>query len=125
MSPRNPSGKTPQGISTRDFTGGSTSRLDGHPAIVPTFPFQARAISRRNAGSAGFPHRDRYSMKRFTTASSTSSGEILLAEQKRMNDDNRYRTRSSWILALCCSHSAIRVRRRGCPSPGPAREARP
>ena len=93
MSRSSPSGKDLQAISTKDFTGGSMRRLAGHPEIVPTLPFQARAISRRNAVSAGCPHNIRYAMKRATTSSCTSEGEMLFAEQKRMNDDNRHRTK--------------------------------
>jgi hypothetical protein len=41
------------------FTSGSTSLASGQPEIVPTLAFQARAIRRRKAVSAGLPHRER------------------------------------------------------------------
>ena len=59
------------------------------------FAFQALARRRRNASSAGLLHRLRYSTNLSMTDSSTSCGEILLAEQYRMKDESRDRIRLS------------------------------
>ena len=94
---RKPSGNVSQASFTAGFTAGTANRVDGQSGTCPTFTFQARANSRRNASSEGLPTRERYAMRRSTTASSTSVGAIWLAEQKRINDDNRQRTSRSLI----------------------------
>src|SRR5262249_45237385 len=78
---------------------GSASRRDGHPRIIPTFSFQARASRRRTASSTGLPQRNRYSLNRSTMVSSTSFGATLFAEQKRMKDDSRERATPPLIFA--------------------------
>ena len=47
-------------------------------------------------------------MKRSTTASSTSAGAMLLAEQNRMKDDSLERTSRSPILARSSSHAGVK-----------------
>src|SRR6516162_6155290 len=101
---RRPFGNSSHSIPTADLIGGSVSGRFGHPGMLLIFLFQALAKRRRKASSAGLLHWLLYSANLSTTVSFTSCGEILLAEQYRMNDESRDRMRLSLTWARRTSH---------------------